>query len=682
MIGIVIGKLHPLLVHLPIGILIVAFAMELASRAKKYEYLKKSISFILGLAALSAILASFTGWIMPKAGSFDEALLGKHFWFAISLTIGIAVLFLFEKFRAHKTWGKLYFPFFILNILLLSITGHFGGSLTHGSNYLFEDENSQVIEVKDVNELLVFEEIVQPILAKKCTSCHNPQKIKGELIMTTFQGLKKGGKEGPVFISGNAKESPMIERVHLEKVEKKHMPPDGKVQLTNDEIQILTWWINEGAVFQKKVGDLEQEEKIKNILKKYETTTITQTANLKSANQSSINNLISKDIKVYPLDKAYKTLSISMAYDTLISKSKVKQLKKVGKHIKHLDLSFTRLNSEMLSSISNFENLENLNLQETLVDDEALEEIESLKYLKRINLYGTEVSDEGLESIKKLQALEQVYLWKTKVTEEGIKALVNDKPLLQVQYQLDTALFGDAKLKPPIVIFDAQIFEDTLGIELSLNFKDVNIYYTLDGSIPDTNATKYTGRFVIDKISHLKAISLKEGWQQSDIAEQVFTKAKYKIKQMKLQKPPNDKYKGNGALTLSDFEKGSTTFTDGKWLGYQNAHLIAKLDLGNVETVSSIAVGALEDTNSYIFFPKAIKVYTSNDNINFKLVATKSIPTATEPSPPEVKTFLLPFDSQNTRYLKIEIISNLKNPSWHPAPGADCWIFIDEILVN
>jgi len=656
--------------------------MELASRYHKFDHLRKSVSFVLSLAAMSAILASFTGWIMLKAGSFDESLLSKHFWFAISLTIGIMLLFLLEKFRTHKRWGKLYLPFFIVNIILLNITGHFGGSLTHGNNYLFEDETNQVLEVKNANELFVFEEIVQPILSKKCTSCHNPQKIKGELIMTTIEGLKKGGKEGPIFISGNAKESSMMERIHLEKVEKKHMPPDGKVQLTNDEIQILTWWINQGAVFQKKVGELDKDENIEKILKKYETSSITQSFNLRPANTSAIKGLIDEDIKVYPLDSEYKTFSISMAYDTSISKSKVKQLKKIGKHIKHLDLSFTKLNSDMISSIASFKNLENLDLQETAIDDVALEEIESLKYLKRINLYGTDISDKGLESLKELAALEQVYLWKTKVSEKGVKSLRNDKPLLKVQHQLDTALFGDAKLKPPLIIFEKEIFEDTLGIELRLNFKDEDIHYTLDGSIPDSSSPKYTGRFVIDQISHLKAISFKEGWQKSNVTEQVFTKATYEIKKVKLQKLPNDRYKGKGGNTLSDFEKGSIAFTDGKWLGYENEHLVAKLDLGKAENISSVAIGALEDSNSYIFFPKAIKVYTSNDNINFKLVGTTSIAIAREPSPPEIKTFLIEFETEKARYLKTEIISNLKNPDWHPAPGANCWIFIDEILVN
>ena len=54
-----------------------------------------------------------------------------------------------------------YFPFFILNIMALGITGHYGGSLTHGSNYLFEKETSKLIQVEDVDQLMVYEDIIQ-----------------------------------------------------------------------------------------------------------------------------------------------------------------------------------------------------------------------------------------------------------------------------------------------------------------------------------------------------------------------------------------------------------------------------------------------------------------------------------------------------------------------------------------
>ena len=104
--------------------------------------------------------------------------------------------------------------------------------------------------------------------------------------------------------------------------------------------------------------------------------------------------------------------------------------------------------------------------------------------------------------------------------------------------------------------------------------------------------------------------------------------------------------------------------------------------MGEKVNLSNVNVSALESTASYIFFPKQIKVWLSKTGNKYQLAANQNIPTTHEPQPPSLKNFLLEFDEQEARYIKIEVKSNLQNPDWHPAPGAPCWIFIDEILVD
>ena len=87
--------------------------------------------------------------------------------------------------------------------------------------------------------------------------------------MTTIEGLKKGGKTGVFFLVKNASARLVVQRMHLPLEDKKHMPPKGKKQLTSDEQKLIEWWINSGAEFEKKVGDLERDEGIDEILKKY-----------------------------------------------------------------------------------------------------------------------------------------------------------------------------------------------------------------------------------------------------------------------------------------------------------------------------------------------------------------------------------------------------------------------------
>jgi len=281
-----------------------------------------------------------------------------------------------------------------------------------------------------------------------------------------------------------------------------------------------------------------------------------------------------------------------------------------------------------------------------------------------------------------MKGLKNLFLWQTQVTDDKVANYSDDHPLVTVSYKIDPTLFSDARLKPPVISTDKDIFEDTIAVTMSLNFKNVSVYYTLDGSMPDSTSLVYDSSFVINKTAIIKAVSAKDGWTTSEPAEKVVTKAGFKIVSAKLQKQPNDKYKASGAKSLIDFKKGTTVFVDGNWLGYEGEHMTATLDLGTTESVSNVVVGALEETGSYIFFPKGIEVRTSLDGRKYKPAQKLSIPITKGPEPAELKSFLLEFEPEEARYIQVKVLGTLKNPEWHPAPGARNWIFIDEILIN
>ena len=89
--------------------------------------------------------------------------------------------------------------------------------------------------VVTLEEAIVFDHVIKPILEAKCIGCHNPDKLKGKLILTDSASIHKGGKTGKLFVAGNPDKSLLIQRIHLPHENKKHMPPAGKTQLTPDE---------------------------------------------------------------------------------------------------------------------------------------------------------------------------------------------------------------------------------------------------------------------------------------------------------------------------------------------------------------------------------------------------------------------------------------------------------------
>ncbi len=110
-------------------------------------------------------------------------------------------------------------------LILIMITGHLGGSLTHGSDYLTKPladvfgsdsiPNTTIKPVPNAQEALAYNDVIKPILQTKCYNCHGPNKQKGKLRMDDVAMLMKGGKDGKVIEPGNADGSEMIRRLLL-----------------------------------------------------------------------------------------------------------------------------------------------------------------------------------------------------------------------------------------------------------------------------------------------------------------------------------------------------------------------------------------------------------------------------------------------------------------------------------
>jgi mono/diheme cytochrome c family protein len=86
---------------------------------------------------------------------------------------------------------------------------------------------------------------VRPILAKRCYTCHGPEKHKGGLRLDRKAEALAGGDSGPPFEAGKSAESLLIEKVASDDPELV-MPPEGE-RLTDQEIALLRAWIDQGA---------------------------------------------------------------------------------------------------------------------------------------------------------------------------------------------------------------------------------------------------------------------------------------------------------------------------------------------------------------------------------------------------------------------------------------------------
>ena len=690
------GRFHPVVLHLPIGFLVLGYLMQIFSRRPAYQALEKAVGFSLVWGFASAAVTTLLGYWLSTEGGYEEKMLNQHKWLGIATVILSGLVYLAYRMPTLK---KAYFPLYSVTIVALLITGHLGGNITHGSDYLFEKAPNGVRAVAglppiepqvpqapvDLDEAVAFTEFVRPIMEKKCVSCHNPGKVKGELLLNTIEGIKKGGKTGPFVVAGKPAESLMSIRMHLPTTEKEHMPPRGKLQLDTDEKALIDWWIEQGADFGKQVLDMEVPEKIQNILdKKVVKVSPVYAMTPPALSRSKLEKIKAEGIRIQTISETSPLLQAVMTDKTDQLNAAIKQLSKGKDNLIKLDLSRSAITDDLLKKIARFENLVHLRLDGTLVTDAGLKHLKKLKYLEYLNLYGTAVTDEGMASLNEMPQLQQLYVWQTDVSKEAITALQTTLPQLQIDFgeQADT-MFSNVKLKPPLIVADQDLFTDSVKVSLELNLANVDIHYTLDGTEPTEKSPKYERPFILNTSTAVKAIALKKAWQPSNVADQQFVRVRYRPVSTKVDRKPNERYAANGATSLTDLVKGTTRFTDGSWLGWEGENVAAVLDLGEDKEVSGVSVSALESTGSWIFFPKGIKVSTSSDGQNFEEIISSNYPVAEVPNEGDLKNFVEKFPAPvNARFLKIEVQNTGKNPDWHPGAGQSCWVFLDEIIVE
>ena len=686
-----IGKFHPLLIHLPIGFLIAGFGLEWLYRKNNNDTSNKVIQFLLGFGAITAIISALIGYMLSLSGGYERTLLNFHQWSGFGVAAFASALYFVRKQTNNPNviwsgWG--------INLLLVTIAGHYGGSLTHGKDYLVESAppfiknifQSEAAPIKDIplDSAVVFEDIIQPIMQRKCWTCHNNGKTLGSLNMESLKGWEKGGKTGPLYVAGAPEESLMLQRIFMPISEKEHMPPAGKPQLLPYEVALLEWWIEQKGTFENKVAELERQKRIDQILRtEFGIRDVYAQINARPLNQKQLNQLMEAGIDIYPIAQNSPLLEVSFTRDTAIQTEQLDLLKKARKQIVRLDFSNSSINDDQLNIIAQFPHLIFLALQNTAITDQGLTYLNDMEYLQYLNLYNTQVSDEGLSQISDIPNLKKVFLWQTKATDEAVEELRNAKPGLEVDFgiELDT-MYQSIALSPPTIDVDKSFFTDSLKVALKLNFGDVDIRYTLDGTDPDSTSTVYQKPLKIKATTIIKAIALKEGWEDSAIAEEHLFRIRYQPKSAQFAKKPAPQYSADGAKSLIDQKKGSNEFQDGNWLGWEKNHMVATIDMGDEKEVSRVTLGALEAAGSYIFYPKGMKVWVAKEDKNFKKVKDVSYPVADKQNPPSIKSFSETFPKQKARYVKVMAESNLVNPKWHPAPGAPCWLFIDEVIVE
>jgi mono/diheme cytochrome c family protein/uncharacterized membrane protein len=436
-----IGRFHPLLVHLPIGVLLLALLLQWLSQKEKYAMPHGLVKIIWSIGIVSALLSCVTGFLLYLNGPHDEEVVAWHMWMgigvaAVSLLIGAKVF--------SRQFDVIYKVACVLLLLLITATGHLGGSLTHGEDYLFagfsdEDEDSvalQIPPVANVQEANAYTAVVKPIFETRCYSCHGDKKQKGKLRMNSPEALLKGGKNGEILVAGDPAESELMKRLLLPQTDQHHMPPKGKPKLTPEQIALVHWWIEGGASFDKKTKDLAQDDKIKPMLTALEKGQQIQTkdpsivpeAPVVAADAKAIEALKSRGVVAVPVAQGSNYLAVNFVTATNITDKDLELLLPIKKQLLSLKLTDATIGDSAVAYIKECTQLRLLHLGNTGITDNGVAQLTSLKELRVLNLVATKVSAAGVRALATLPQLQTVYLFQTTVRGNDWVQLKNSFP--------------------------------------------------------------------------------------------------------------------------------------------------------------------------------------------------------------------------------------------------------------
>src|SRR2546423_9719915 len=329
--------------------------MQWLARKEKYSAMKTAIPVVLLCGAITALFSCITGYILSTTDDYDKTLVTLHMWMGIGTALVSFMLYAKEKNQQFAVNKKL----LSLGLLILVfVTGHLGGSLTHGSDYytkpladIFSSDTFSTATIKpipNVQEALAYTDVVKPILQTKCYGCHGPNKQKGGLRMDDSIKLMKGGKDGVVIEPGKANGSEMIKRLTLPLDDDDHMPPKEKSQPSAEQIALIHWWIDNGANLSKRVEELSQPDKIKPALLalqkapeiKHELTDVPAIP-VEKANDSVLAKLKQDSVIDLPVAQSSNYLSANFVTDSSISNEDLQLLLQLKKQLIWLNLANT-----------------------------------------------------------------------------------------------------------------------------------------------------------------------------------------------------------------------------------------------------------------------------------------------------------------------------------------------------
>ncbi|HLV85913.1 MAG TPA: c-type cytochrome domain-containing protein [Candidatus Sulfotelmatobacter sp.] len=410
-----LGRFHPALVHLPIGMLVLLPLLEFAGNAR--HSLREAAAFVLHLALLTGAVTLFFGILLAYGSGVVGATVTRHMWGAIVLVIELVLCETVRPAWASGRLPRLYPSLLAVSLLTLGWTAHQGGSLTHGSDYLTRymphslqrifPSASAASDAAYVGS--VYMQTIHPILDAKCVACHGSNKEQGGLRLDFYDLLMKGGSDGSVIAVRSPDQSLLLQRVTLSPSDRHFMPAEGRTPLSPTEIAALRAWVLAGASptatsvpgissnAEHADGPLQPVGDYTNLMGEIREMQRSEGAKLVAVSAKPSDGLI------------LRTVDVASKFDD----AQLAQFQRFAPFIVEAELGRTAVTDACFDTLGKFSNLRALHLEGTAITGRGLGKLTSLSQLSYLNLSGTKIATDALAPLKSMPNLRHIYLFDT-----------------------------------------------------------------------------------------------------------------------------------------------------------------------------------------------------------------------------------------------------------------------------
>lgn len=233
----------------------------------------------------------------------------------------------------------------------------------------------------------------------------------------------------------------------------------------------------------------------------------------------------------------------------------------------------------------------------------------------------------------------------------------------------------------PLIEAPANTFRDQMTVSIKNLDQNLPIHFTVDGSEPSARAPVYQKPIEIKETTTIKALALREDGEKSLVTTAVFHKLRHKWT-LDVLSQVSPQYAAGGELALIDGIRGNNNFSTGAWQGYQGQDFRAVIDLGQLQTVTRVGAGFLQDVGSWIWMPKRVEFEFSDDGKSFTSPVVIENDVSDKEYKVVVKDLVKTITARQARFVRVKAVGYGQIPDWHPGKGGHSWIFIDEIVIE